>query len=62
LKSGSKGEKMSILKQGNRFLGLKWLAATLYPDAYKVDMVKEVKDFIRSSIMLTYQMMIPRTY
>lgn len=29
----------------NRFLGMKWLAATLYPDAYKVDMVKEVKDF-----------------
>ena len=29
----------------NRFLGLKWLAATLYPDAYKVDMVKEVKSF-----------------
>jgi len=29
----------------NRFLGLKWLAATLYPDAYKVDMVKEVKTF-----------------
>jgi iron complex transport system substrate-binding protein len=29
----------------NRFLGLKWLAATLYPDAYQVDMVKEVKNF-----------------
>lgn len=29
----------------NRFLGLKWLAATLYPDTYKVDMVSEVKGF-----------------
>ncbi|TEB15870.1 iron-enterobactin transporter periplasmic binding protein [Pelotomaculum sp. FP] len=29
----------------NRFLGLKWLAATLYPDTYKVDMVSEVKNF-----------------
>ncbi|MGI6119444.1 MAG: ABC transporter substrate-binding protein [Desulfosporosinus sp.] len=29
----------------NRFLGLKWLAATLYPDTYQVDMVKEVKNF-----------------
>lgn len=29
----------------NRFLGLKWLASTLYPDYYHVDMVKEVKDF-----------------
>ncbi|MFA6941690.1 MAG: ABC transporter substrate-binding protein [Clostridiaceae bacterium] len=29
----------------NRYLGLKWLAATLYPDTYKVDMVKEVKNF-----------------
>jgi iron complex transport system substrate-binding protein len=31
----------------NRFLGLKWLAATLYPDYYKPDMVKEVKDFYK---------------
>jgi len=29
----------------NRFLGLKWLATTLYPDVYKVDMVKETKVF-----------------
>ncbi|MEA4902960.1 ABC transporter substrate-binding protein [Desulfitobacterium sp.] len=29
----------------NRFLGLKWLANTFYPDYYKVDMVKEVKEF-----------------
>lgn len=29
----------------NRFLGLKWLAAALYPEAYQVDMVKEVKEF-----------------
>ncbi|AZV57405.1 ABC transporter substrate-binding protein [Clostridium sp. AWRP] len=29
----------------NRYLGLKWLAATLYPDVYKVDMVKEVEKF-----------------
>lgn len=29
----------------NRFIGMKWLAATFYPEAYKVDMVKEVKDF-----------------
>ncbi|MBV7276016.1 ABC transporter substrate-binding protein [Clostridium sp. PL3] len=29
----------------NRYLGLKWLATTLYPDSYKVDMVKEVKSF-----------------
>ena len=29
----------------NRFLGLKWLAATLYPNNYKVNMVKEVKNF-----------------
>ena len=29
----------------NRFLGLKWLTATLYPDVYKSDMVKEVKGF-----------------
>jgi len=29
----------------NRFIGLKWLTATLYPDVYKPDMVKEVKDF-----------------
>ncbi|MEQ8196533.1 MAG: ABC transporter substrate-binding protein [Clostridiaceae bacterium] len=29
----------------NRYLGLKWLAATLYPDAYKVNMVYEVKKF-----------------
>lgn len=31
----------------NRFLGLKWLAGTLYPDVYKNDMVKEVKDFYK---------------
>ncbi len=31
----------------NRFLGLKWLTATLYPDVYKPDMVKEVKDFYK---------------
>lgn len=29
----------------NRFLGLKWLANTFYPDYYKVDLVKEVKEF-----------------
>lgn len=29
----------------SRFLGLKWLATTLYPDVYKVDMVKETKTF-----------------
>ncbi|AKA69102.1 ABC transporter substrate-binding protein [Clostridium scatologenes] len=29
----------------NRYLGLKWLAATLYPEVYKVDIVKEVKEF-----------------
>ncbi len=31
----------------SRFLGLKWLTATLYPDRYKVDMVKETKDFYK---------------
>lgn len=31
----------------NRFIGLKWLTATLYPDIYKPDMVKEVKDFYK---------------
>lgn len=29
----------------NRFLGMKWLANTLYPDYYQVDMVKEVKGY-----------------
>lgn len=29
----------------NRFLGLKWLAATLYPDYYEVDLNSEVKNF-----------------
>ncbi|WP_161782735.1 hypothetical protein [Clostridium drakei] len=24
---------------------MKWLAATLYPEVYKVDIVKEVKEF-----------------
>ena len=31
----------------SRFLGLKWVTATLYPDAYKVDMVKETKEFYK---------------
>lgn len=31
----------------NRFLGLKWLAAILYPDVYHVDLVKEVKEFYK---------------
>jgi iron complex transport system substrate-binding protein len=31
----------------SRFLGLKWLTATLYPDQYKVDMVKETKEFYK---------------
>ncbi|MEA4923811.1 MAG: ABC transporter substrate-binding protein [Syntrophomonadaceae bacterium] len=31
----------------SRFLGLKWLAATLYPDQYKVDMVEETKGFYK---------------
>lgn len=29
----------------SRFLGLKWLTATLYPDQYPIDMVKETKNF-----------------
>ncbi len=29
----------------NRYLGLKWLPALMYPNYYKVDMVKETKDF-----------------
>lgn len=29
----------------NRFLGIQWLANTLYPKAYKVDMVKVTKEF-----------------
>lgn len=31
----------------NRILGLKWLAALLYPDVYKVDIVKETKEFYK---------------
>ncbi len=31
----------------SRYLGLKWVTATVYPDYYKVDMVKEVKDFYK---------------
>ncbi len=31
----------------SRILGLKWLGATLYPDVFKYDMVKEVKDFYK---------------
>ncbi len=31
----------------SRFLGLKWVAATIYPDYYKVDMVKETKEFYK---------------
>ena len=31
----------------NRFLGLKWLTYTFYPELYKIDMVKEVKDFYK---------------
>ena len=31
----------------SRFLGLKWLTATLYPDYYKVDMVQETKQFYK---------------
>jgi iron complex transport system substrate-binding protein len=30
-----------------RFLGFKWLANILYPREYKIDMVKEAKDFYR---------------
>ena len=30
-----------------RFLGLKWLTATLYPDYYKIDMMKETRDFYK---------------
>ncbi len=31
----------------SRFLGLKWVASTIYPDYYRVDMVKETKDFYK---------------
>ncbi|MDD2620204.1 MAG: ABC transporter substrate-binding protein [Syntrophomonadaceae bacterium] len=31
----------------SRLLGLKWLGATLYPDVFKYDMIKEVKDFYK---------------
>lgn len=31
----------------SRYLGLKWLTATLYPDQYKIDMVKETQDFYK---------------
>lgn len=31
----------------SRFIGLKWLTATLYPDQYKIDLVKETKDFYK---------------
>lgn len=31
----------------NRILGLKWLAALLYPDVYRIDMVKETKEFYK---------------
>ena len=30
-----------------RILGLKWLANILYPGEYKIDMVKEARDFYR---------------
>ncbi|MEG0392138.1 MAG: ABC transporter substrate-binding protein [Anaerovoracaceae bacterium] len=29
----------------NRMIGMKWLATTLYPDQYKIDLKKEVKEF-----------------
>lgn len=31
----------------SRFLGLKWVTAVVYPDYYKVDMIKEVKYFYK---------------
>ena len=31
----------------SRFLGLKWVASTIYPDYYQTDMVKETKDFYK---------------
>jgi len=30
-----------------RFLGARWLAGVLYPDKYRVDMVKETQDFFK---------------
>ena len=31
----------------NRFIGLQWVANTLYPEAYKVDMVKTTQEFYK---------------